>query len=170
MSKNKTKNQADAPQEVVKDAPKPEAKAPKEPKPMKIGAEVRKQYVKADERTASKGKVLHNNDVIAKAFAPLSAGGVEALQAVARENGTEVETRFAGYAHLNPGQQRMNLGNLLRGKYQRGEKIKVQGQTFYDEVAAKAHAEKLQEKATKQAEREAAKKAKADSVEPQSKS
>lgn len=31
------------------------------------------------------------------------------------------------WAHLNPGMQRMNLGNVLRGKLRRGEKVQVEG-------------------------------------------
>lgn len=49
----------------------------------------------------------------------LSTGG---LQEVADENGVAFK-----WAHLNVGMQRMNLGNVLRGKLRRGEAVKVSG-------------------------------------------
>lgn len=47
---------------------------------------------------------------------------------VARDNG-HAET-YKRWAHLNPGQRRMNLGNVLRGLQRRGEDIVIDGQTF----------------------------------------
>ena len=45
---------------------------------------------------------------------------------VAKANGVD----FGRWSHLNNGQQRMNLGNVLRGKLRRGETVTVGEETF----------------------------------------
>jgi len=49
--------------------------------------------------------------------------------AVASANGID----FSRWSHLNNGQQRMNLGNVLRGKLRRGEQVDILGQKFGEE-------------------------------------
>lgn len=62
-------------------------------------------------------------DELAEAFAAVDP----ALWAqVATQNGVD----FGRWSHLNPGQQRMNLGNVLRGKLRRGEQVRVLDETF----------------------------------------
>ena len=43
------------------------------------------------------------------------------LEKIKAANGIDAER----WLHLNPGQQRMNLSNVLRGKMRRGEKVKI---------------------------------------------
>ena len=50
----------------------------------------------------------------------------EALKAIAEANGLDVEK----YASLNPGQKRMNIGNRLRGKLDRGEDVTIGTRRF----------------------------------------
>lgn len=52
------------------------------------------------------------------------------LVAVGAANGIDVNTRWG---HLNVGQQRMNLGNVLRGRRKRGEKVVI-GKTVFEAV------------------------------------
>lgn len=49
------------------------------------------------------------------------------LLEVATANGIDVRARWA---HLNPGQQRMNLGNVLRGVFRNGTPVIVGDQVF----------------------------------------
>lgn len=48
------------------------------------------------------------------------------LRKIASENGID----FARWEHLNIGQQRMNLSNVLRGKLKKGEAVRVGKQNF----------------------------------------
>ncbi len=52
------------------------------------------------------------------------------LLEVGTQNGVDVEARWGG---LNIGMRRMNLGNVLRGKINNGEKVKIGKQTFKGE-------------------------------------
>lgn len=54
-------------------------------------------------------------DPVSKAF--LSVEGPEKLRAIAEANGID----FDKWSHCNPGAQRMNLSNVLRGRIRRGE-------------------------------------------------
>lgn len=56
----------------------------------------------------------------------ITTGGVDSLNAVKAENGVPV-TRWSG---LNNGQQRMNLSNILRAKFLRGETILIGGKQY----------------------------------------
>lgn len=49
---------------------------------------------------------------------------VAMLNAIGAENGIDVQARWG---MRNVGQQRMNLGNVLRGMLQRGEKVVIAG-------------------------------------------
>lgn len=51
---------------------------------------------------------------------------VKALQTVAKTNGIDLKK----YAHLNPGHQRMCIGNVLRGMITRGETVKIGSHTL----------------------------------------
>jgi len=48
------------------------------------------------------------------------------LMDIAKQNGID----FSRWAHLNIGQQRMNLSNVLRGKLKRGEQVEVGDHKF----------------------------------------
>lgn len=70
------------------------------------------RYKLHEERTASGRNVYDNCDPVADALRGLSLG--EQYELVAKEIGEKVTTLLAKYQHLNPGQQRMALGNRLR--------------------------------------------------------
>ena len=82
------------------------------------------RYVKHDEITASGRKVLDINDPVADALRGLNledcfrqtARYLAALGVAATpKRPVTMSGLIAKYGHLNPGMQRMNLGNLLRG-------------------------------------------------------
>lgn len=56
----------------------------------------------------------------------ITTGGVDSLNAVKTENGIPV----ARWSSLNNGQQRMNLSNILRAKFLRGETILIGGKQY----------------------------------------
>ena len=62
------------------------------------------------------GKDGNCGDEVAQALAGIKG---EALAEVATRNGID----FKRWEHLNPGMQRMNLGNMLRARGRRGDKI-----------------------------------------------
>lgn len=66
---------------------------------------------------------------------------VPALKAIAEQNGID----FARYAAMNGGQQRMNVGNRLRGLLKNDEKVHVGKQTFANAEKA-LHKEPVAEK------------------------
>jgi hypothetical protein len=72
---------------------------------------------------ASGKKSLHNGDPVAYA---LEYRELENLYHTAASLlGFTYEELKARYAHLNPGQQRMNLGNRIRAAYRRGDDVVV---------------------------------------------
>lgn len=50
----------------------------------------------------------------------------KALAAIAKTHGID----YSAYAHLNNGQQRMNVGNRLRGLVKAGKAVKIAGKEF----------------------------------------
>ena len=141
-------------------------------------------YVKG--KGPSGGTTFHNGDAVATNLAGLS---LEAVYSVASQAlSTPVEDLQAKYGHLNPGQQRMNLGNRLRGLVQKVDKANANleegeeagpsgaeiladiARPFLEAAAAeikeaeaarqKAAEEKAAEKARKEAEKAEAKAAK----------
>lgn len=89
-----------------------------------IKAEFRSQYIRDPKvKTESGAATIHNGDALAKAMAGLTQAD---FKKIARDNG--VLDRFEGWAEsLNPGQVRLNLGNVLRGMARRGEEVTIQG-------------------------------------------
>lgn len=80
---------------------------------------------------AKYGKKEHCGDELGYAVSEIVRDGkgqivMEALAALATENGLSLDR----WAHLNPGQQSMNLRNVLRGRVKRGEAVVVAGQQF----------------------------------------
>lgn len=73
---------------------------------------LREAYTKHDTRTASGRKAFDTNDKVAAQLRGLSLDEAYAAAAVWCDV-PEKELR-AKYAHLNPGMQRMNLGNKMR--------------------------------------------------------
>lgn len=77
-----------------------------------------KEYTPTKSANGSKSK--HNNDRIAQA---LNGQPLENVYAIAAEmTDIAVEDLEKRYEHLNPGQQRMNLGNRIRGAVTRMDK------------------------------------------------
>src|SRR6478609_1037840 len=73
-------------------------------------------------RNAAGKKSLHNGDAVAVA---LDGFDLDTTRKIAAEvSGVEVKTLADKYAHLNGGQNRMNLGNVVRGAVRRMEKEK----------------------------------------------
>jgi len=60
-------------------------------------------------------------DLKALVFAPDTTGARETAVAIAEANGLDLNK----WAHLNLGMQRMNLGNALRGMYNKGKPVVV---------------------------------------------
>lgn len=88
-----------------------------------IGSEYRDKY-KVDKtvRTASGAYSVSKGDDVAKALNGLT---VAQLTDVAKDAG--IIEKFNGWKHLNPGMQRMNLGNVLRGLLgQKDQKVVAQ--------------------------------------------
>lgn len=95
-------------------------------------------------KAASGSKSLHNNDEVALALDGLELSEVQAIaDATIGEN--DFRTR---YANLNPGMQRMNIGNRIRGWLHKDDK---NGATLKKAAAPhrKAAAERLKSKAGK---------------------
>ncbi len=67
-----------------------------------------------------------NGDFIATELQRVGKDGVDSLQSVAKENGIDPSK----WSTMNPGMQRMNLANVLRGKYLKGEAIAVLGKQY----------------------------------------
>lgn len=71
-------------------------------------------------------------DKAAKAFAEAVTAedgsmDLSALHAIGKANGIDCLGRWGA---RNPGQQRMNLGNVLRGMQRRGETVRIGDETF----------------------------------------
>lgn len=78
-----------------------------------------KNYTKTKSANGSKSK--HNNDIVAQALNGLS---LETVYDIAQEM-TEIHVTdlLTKYEHLNAGQQRMSLGNRIRGAITKMDKI-----------------------------------------------
>ena len=120
-------------------------------------------YVKG--KGPSGGTTFHNGDAVATNLAGLS---LEAVYSVASQAlSTPVEDLQAKYRHLNPGQQRMNLGNRLRGLVQKVDKANAaneeagpSGAEMLADIAKPFLEAAAAEKARKEAEKAEAKAAK----------
>jgi len=69
-------------------------------------------------KTANGNVSLHNGDKVAKALAGNTLD--QTYSEAARALGFTVTSLKSRYGHLNPGMQRMNLGNLIRGAQRAG--------------------------------------------------
>jgi regulator of protease activity HflC (stomatin/prohibitin superfamily) len=132
-------------------------------------------YTKA--RSASGSMSRNNGDVVASTLVGLTLDETIAI-AVEVLDIPEAELR-AKYAHLNVGQQRMNIGNRIRGAVNKMNKAEEQSGDSYlqtvaspftdarakrEAAAAQAKAEKQAEREVKAAEKAAAKAAKTESA------
>lgn len=88
--------------------------------------EEKKDVVPSEYRDRYKATGGTNGDFIATALSKVAGDGVEALSSVKRENGIDKD-RWSGF---NPGMQRMNLANVLRGSFLKGETIKILGKEY----------------------------------------
>lgn len=89
----------------------------------------------------------HKDDALGHALAGLTVDQVKTI-------GTDLGVEVGKYAHLNPGQQRMNIGNALRrisADPEALEKIVNLAGTFKEGNAAKAEAEAAEKAAAKAA-------------------
>jgi hypothetical protein len=118
------------------------------------------KYFVSDAKTPSGRRTIDVNDEVAQELRALGLDEVYAKAAEALECGVE-ELRTA-YSHLNPGMQRMNLGNRIRGAEaakakaaEKARKAEVAAEKAQESAAKKAKA--AEEKAAKKAAKEAAK-------------
>ena len=124
MSKSKKAATAKVAQ-VETQAIVPNTEAPEEvvltvqQKMSKTLAKHRVNYVRT--KTATGGTSMDNDDPIAQALRGKTPEQVCKLAEQLIPN-CEATTK---YAHLNPGQQRMNAGNLIRNAYKRGDLSKA---------------------------------------------
>lgn len=99
------------------------------PAPMKATLAGYKEGYKTDTKnlTAGGSPSISTGDAVARALTGLD---VAALKKVAVEN--DFADRFAAWekAELNPGQLRMNLGNVLRGMKRHDQKVTVNGKAL----------------------------------------
>lgn len=86
----------------------------------------KKDVVPSEYRTRYKETGGNNGDFIAEALSKVAKDGIESLEAVKAENGI-AKDRWAGF---NPGMLRMNCANVLRGRFLKGETIKVLGKEY----------------------------------------
>lgn len=95
---------------------------------MKMTEEVKdkKDVVPSEYRDRYKATGGTNGDFIATALSKVGEDGVEALASVKRENGIDKDR----WATFNPGMQRMNLANVLRGSFLKGETITILGKQY----------------------------------------
>lgn len=114
-------------------------------------------------RSSSGAKTQHNGDAVATALDGATVD--EAVKLVAEAcGGTQSEWREK-YAHLNVGQQRMNLGNRLRGVMNKMNKEKEgSGDKYIADLASgvREAVEKRRAKAEAEKAKAAAKKGKAN--------
>lgn len=82
-------------------------------KPMNALKAARKQYkVDKSTKTAGGNPTIHCGDATAKALAGKDLNAV--YEKAAKVKGVSAGTLKAKYRHLNPGAQRMTLGNIIR--------------------------------------------------------
>lgn len=93
--------------------------------------EYRDKYATFEEKTPSGKKAIGVEDELT----PLLIGLTTAeMQAIATENNLD----WSRWEHLNPGMQRMSLGNKLRGNMKKGMKTLVRGHVLCEGVDAAA--------------------------------
>lgn len=89
-------------------------------------APAKKDVVPSAYRDKYKATGGTNGDFIATGLQKIGKDGIESLHAVASENGIDHKK----WSHMNPGMQRMNLANVLRGTYLKGGSIKMLGKEY----------------------------------------
>lgn len=100
--------------------------------PRKNGNVVPEQYRK------EYGKEQNCGDELARVFREFTTDSegkcsLDKLDIVASQNGLDI----ARWSHLNIGMQRMSLGNVLRGRLKRGERVEV-GQAVWEATETEA--------------------------------
>lgn len=87
---------------------------------------VKKDVVPSKYRERYKETGGGNGDFIAKELTRIGKDGVASLNAIKKENGVP-EQRWHGF---NPGMIRMNLANVLRSRFLKGEAISILGKQY----------------------------------------
>lgn len=87
---------------------------------------LKKDVVPAKYREAYKATGGTNGDFIAKRLQEIGKDGTPALQAVMKENGIPAKK----WGSMNPGQQRMNLSNVIRSRFLKGDDITILGKQY----------------------------------------
>lgn len=112
-------------------------------------------YVVADVATPSGRKVLDIGDEVATHLRGLPLADV--FKEAAAASGRSVKELQDKYSHLNPGMQRMNLGNLIRGGSTKAQRDEERAQRAAEKAKAReaAATEKAKTKAAKPVEEKA---------------
>lgn len=128
----------------AKDKPAKAAKPAREPKARPEGAEDTRlvkadltRYVVSDDvKTPSGRKAIDNDDDFARELRGSSLS--EVFRIASQATGQTQKDLRAKYEHLNPGMQRMNLGNLIRGARRGAEREKTKEEKAAAKAAKKA--------------------------------
>lgn len=88
--------------------------------------EDKKDVVPPQYRDQYKATGGSNGDFIAVELSRIAKDGIDSLNSVKTENGIETDR----WSDKNNGMQRMNLANVLRGKYLKGETITILGKQY----------------------------------------
>lgn len=117
-----------------------------------ISNDRRAEYHVSDTKTAGGRKSVDSNDGLAKELRGLDAEGLRKF--ARKEGGNDLVERFDGWVkRLNPGQCRMNLGNVVRALRRNAGKPAKAAKTKAAKPAKKAAAKKpaAKKKAAKKA-------------------
>lgn len=100
-------------QKAKADKPKREPKAAKAESDRLVNPDLARYVTSAEVKTASGRKAIDVNDGVASKLRGLDLA--DTYRAAAEATGESMAGLKRKYEHLNPGMQRMNLGNLIRG-------------------------------------------------------
>ncbi len=125
--------------------------------PRLVKPDLTRYTIHKEQKTASGRPAIDTDDEIARELRGLDL--LETYSKAATVLGIPEEQLRAQYEHLNPGMQRMNLGNRIRGHLRGAEarKLREEAKAKREALAAEAKAKREAEQATKEAAKAAAK-------------
>lgn len=97
-----------------------------------IADEYRKKYGKEQTVGDDVAQALRKATTVTKEGVKRPVVDPKALKKVAQDN--DLTSQFNAWSGLNIGQQRMNLGNVLRGRHNRGERVVIGSKVFKGEA------------------------------------
>ena len=107
---------------------------------MEAATEVKKTVIRPDtsKMVKAKGGSFHKDDFIGNKLAGLTVAQVLTI-------GAEMGVEVSKYSHLNPGQQRMTLGNQLRARCADVSEDGLEGEALDKAIAANVASEKIRD-------------------------